>query len=236
MLLVFDNIDVASIIYNVYVKDVNADIETVINEDQDDTFINNEEPSIDILCDKSKRNTTFVGAQKNHIKLWMCMFDHFKKGPLPIVTNECCWWCRNKFNTRPLGCPMRYIKSGSNKAFEDFINNINFSKDTSDYYETEGMFCSVGCIKAYIHDNSHNSKYKDCMNLLAALYYSILGLNDFYEIKPTGSWKLLKEYGGHLDIIQLRYASGKLEYKETINIKRPYMFSNSILFEERKIR
>lgn len=181
-------------------------------------------------------SVSFIGNQKNIIKNWMPMFDVFSKGPLPLKTNIKCWHCRNNFNTLPIGCPIKY-----NRASEDlknFLENGNFVYNSSYYYETEGIFCSFSCVKSYIQEQNFKfpTRYIDSNAYLLDIY-QILQPEEFKKdpnIKFAKSWKELKDYGGYKSIEDLRNDSTCAF--ETINVKRPFMFSNCVLFEEKRNR
>lgn len=53
-----------------------------------------------------------------------------KDGIMPEKVNIPCWWCRARFNTQPIGCPV--------------------DKISDDEYIVEGIFCSFNCVKAFV--------------------------------------------------------------------------------------
>jgi hypothetical protein len=91
-----------------------------------------------------------------------------------------CWWCRNKFDTPKVSLPEQYY---------------------DDKFLTNGIFCSYNCAKSYnLNLNDFNVQKRN--NLLNLFYYKTYG--EFKEILPAPSWKVLKEYGGLLDIEKFR--------------------------------
>lgn len=91
-----------------------------------------------------------------------------------------CWWCRHNFNTPKVSLPEQYYD-------EKFLTN--------------GIFCSYNCAKSYnLSLNDFNVQKRN--NLLNLFFYKTYG--EFKEILPAPSWKVLKEYGGYLDIEKFR--------------------------------
>lgn len=159
-----------------------------------------------------------------------------------------CWWDHHTFSGNPWGCPLRYYNSlhSRSKFISRMLKINNITYDSLDFYEVEGIFCSPECVKAYIL-NDHTVKRKDSLSLLSSLvlkltssesnrgedpisdntFEKVVELTDIsnaIDITPAPSWKLLKVYGGHLTIEEFRSKSYKVVYKETVNVKRPYMY------------
>lgn len=218
-------------------------------------------PVSELLYEKSKRAYYFLDTRKIQNKFWVIMIDVTLNGPLPSSIQKPCWWCRHKFGTKPIGCPLRYHphkKTGIEKErFEDKMKNADLPTTTNDFFETEGCFCSFPCCKAFILDQKGSVKYKESLTLLSLLFsilYSTdtrpvgvfaIGKNktedttkteDKYDFPAAPSWKLLKDYGGHLTIEEWRSTFGKLEYDPTVNSRRPYMFCSSQYISEKKIK
>lgn len=198
----------------------------------------------DLLHERSKRSLYFLDTRKIQQKYWGIMIDVTENGPLPTSTTKRCWWCNYNFHTTPIGCPLKYYpptaaaasseSSIFQKRFEENLKNANYKSDTNDLFETEGIFCSFPCCKAYITSRGSNVKYKDSSSLLSLLYRT------FYKREPdfpeAPSWKLLKDYGGHYTIDEFRASFGQLEFSETVNIRRPYMFCTSQYIAEKRIK
>jgi hypothetical protein len=186
----------------------------------------------------SKKCYYFLDAHKNNVKYWVNMYDFTVNGCLPISTDKLCWWCKHNFSTAPIGCPLKYYEhkySGKDKnRIEERLKSLNLNFETNDFFETEGIFCSFPCCKSYILSMKGNPLYKDCSSNLTYLYFLIIGRIDNIPMAP--SWKLLKAFGGHLSIKEYRATFDVLDYKETTNTMRPYMYSNSRYIEERKVK
>ena len=152
---------------------------------------------------------------------------------LPVYTDKPCWWCGYSFKTSPIGLPIRYYPSNGNDSIKDFLIKSNLSADTNDFFETEGIFCSFPCCKAFMLDKHFNTRYKNSMTLISLLYYKLY--NERININAAPSWKLLKQWGGSLSIEEFRESFCKYVYCITSNIKRPFMFSTGVYIEEIKI-
>lgn len=159
-----------------------------------------------------------------------------------------CFWCRNSFtNEQPIGCPIKYIPNIISRTFfseitkEKFIvkesttktkfdsTGIEANIEQNNYYETDGIFCSFECCLAYINENKRNPMYVESEMLLNKVHFES-GLKG--KIKPAPHWRLLKEYGGTLDIKQFRENFNHVEY-EPHGIYKPQYKSLSQAFEEK---
>ena len=102
------------------------------------------------------------------------------------------------------------------------------------YYETDGVFCSFNCCLAFVLDNKHNRLYDNSERLLIKIHNKLMNsVNSI--INPSPHWKLLKEYGGHLDIDKFRNNFNKIEYIYQGVNKSEICFSPLITLYEEKI-
>ena len=166
-----------------------------------------------------------------------------------------CFWCRYPFDTRPIGCPIKYIASQAEKKYHSHISRDTYTikedvtssrrkllDETSqlvvkigEYYETDGVFCSFNCCKAYITDQKHNRMYDNSSILLMKLY------NDMMEtgtskvvITAAPHWRTLEQYGGNLNIVKYRDGFNKIDYECQGNTKPvPNFLAIGTLFEEK---
>jgi hypothetical protein len=234
--IVLDNIDgeiLLSQYYNI------GNVEEKVDKETDDENIN-------FLHEKDKkrrRGLYFIDPQRGHVKLWATMIDFTIGGILPRITKKPCWFCRNKFNTQPIGCPIKYNYTPKNpvivKRVMDRFKEMNICVDQNnlDFFETEGIFCSFPCVKAYILDQiskTKSSKYKKSLEYLSLLYFKING--EIAIIQSSPNWKLTSDWGGHLSSNEYRASIGTIEYLETTNVLRPYMFCSSNWIREKKIK
>ena len=207
--------------------------QTLIPSDEDADI-----PVVDLLHEKSRKAYYFLDTRKIQIKYWGIMLDVTMNGVLPALTNKACWWDRHSFKTPPIGCPLVYhahkTEGVDKERFEEKLKAANIPAGRNDFFETEGYFCSFPCCKAYILTQRNNMRYKDSAALLSMLLHTLYRRRDIIPVAP--SWKLLKEYGGHLSIQEFRSSFGKLEYEETINTRRPYMFCSSQYIAEKRLK
>lgn len=210
--------------------------QTIIGDEE-----NEETPISDLLHEKSKRCYYFLDKKKQ-TKYWRIMYDLTLSGPLPQTTNKNCWWCRSKFQTIPIGCPIKYNNHKDSSIEKERFEQKRKAKGVSvpdtgdtDFFETIGIFCSFPCCKAYILEQKNLGKYSESLTLLTLLFKKIFaGVEPDFPIAP--SWKLLKEYGGHLTIQEFRQTFGIFEYVNTVNFRRHYMYNTSEYIEEKKIK
>lgn len=183
-----------------------------------------------LLQEHLKNYTVFQNSYQTYNKFWINMYDFNKNGqtPMPNRTSENCWWCRHPFETSPLGIPLKYYSQEEINSKPE-LEKI-FKKE---FFETEGNFCCFCCVRAYIDEfSSTYSKYKKSSTLLFLMYYKLKG--EYAKIPKSPSWKILKEYGGQLTIKQFRASIGNLYYIETVNLKRPLLYSSCSYIEEIK--
>lgn len=205
------------------------------------------------------RNTpeviSFLDESKKTHKCMVTMID-FEKQTEPSKLHYNCFWDKNiiPYNVTPIGCPIKYINTQAVKSYFSEISKDNYtikenitkhqqkvvtdSKDKrivlnkKDFYVTDGIFCSFNCCIAYIYDNKHNTLYDQSEVLLLKIYNSIYP-KIIPSIDAAPSWRLLKDYGGNLDILQFRESFNKIEYKNYGNINFICQKSICTLFEEK---
>jgi hypothetical protein len=179
--------------------------------------------------------TMFLDQNKTKVLLRINMYDEVSNKQLPIYTDKPCWWCREKFKTSPLGLPLRYFAKDNNtkikKEVTKHLNISNIDPKDFDFFETEGLFCSFPCCKAYILDQN-DIRYQKSVTLLSLLYFRLYG--EIININSAPSWKVIDKWGGHLSIEEFRDSFCKVTYIITPNIKRPFMFSCGALIEEKQ--
>lgn len=225
-------------------------------------------PSEEFIDDKPSSNTTkltdlntdkgtpevisFLDESK---KLHMChisMIDFQSRMDVNLLRYHC-FWCRNPFETRPIGCPIKYIPSQAEKKYHSHIsrdtytikenitekrrtlinNNSQLTVKIGDYYETDGVFCSFNCCQAWINDNKHNRLYDLSITLLTKMYNAMMGTK-MVVIGSSPHWRVLEQYGGHLNIIKFREGFNKIDYECHGNTKQVPRFAGlGTLFEEK---
>lgn len=194
---------------------------------------------------------SFLDESKRLHTCQISMIDFSSQMDVELLKYHC-FWCKHPFNTKPIGCPIKYIPSQAEKKYyshisrdtytikEDITANKRQNIDTNDnlrisqgeYYQTDGVFCSFNCCKAWIQDNKHDIIYNMSSTLLVKMYNKIMNTT-LEVITPAPHWRTLEQYGGHLNILKFRESFNKIEYEQqglTKNI--PKFLSIGILFEE----
>ena len=170
---------------------------------------------------------SFLDESKKTHKCIISMID-FKTKLNAKELNYNCFWDRNPIDGEPIGCPINYIPKQIQKTFfshiskdtyfirENVVSDSKIQEEgivtlNNDYYETDGAFCSFECCLAFILDNKHNRMY-DMSQMLLTKIYNKLNNTKAMTISPASSWRVLKEYGGHMPIEKLRSNFGKIDY------------------------
>ena len=208
------------------VKEDSFKTSTKINE----VIENNIEYSVIFLDENKKENKCVITMINNNNNI------------LPEKTSIKCFWCKHNFDSKPIGCPIKYVNSIIEKSYISQITkdkyymreNIIQSKleqlenktDTNfditvypqNYYLTDGVFCSFNCTLAFIKDNNHDSFYKESYSLLHSLYFDLVD-KKMAKILPSPHWRLLKDFGGHLSIEEFRKKLNVVDYKFIFDIR-----------------
>ena len=186
------------------------------------------------ITSRTKKALLFLDPSKSPQKIWITMFD-LQGGALPMSTSKKCHNCHHGFKTAPLGLPLKYIVPKTREDIDrvkEKFRAMNINSDSLEYFETEGYYCSFPCVKNMILEKK-DVKYKNSLTLLHLLYYKLFGV--MTSIPRSPSYKLLNEYGGHMSIDEFRGSFGALELTQLPNLRRPFMFSTSSYFLEKKI-
>ena len=169
------------------------------------------------LNTNKNESISFLDEIKNNKKYIITMIDYLNKEQLPDKTDIYCFWCRHSFKTKPIGCPIKYVPNQYEKKYFSEITKdkyvIKYSVPNTqhidgdiiekNYYETDGVFCSFNCCFSFIEENKKNPIYQHSTFLLMKIYSEIF--KEFpVNINPAPSWRLLKNYGGNLDIDEFR--------------------------------
>jgi len=191
---------------------------------------------------KTEKPFMFLDQNKLKIVMWGNMMAITKGAALQPRSTKPCWWCRNKFTGFSLGLPISYENDTRDEKMKemylDYLKQYNLVlTEGTDYFNTEGLFCCIACMKAYCFERitlTKLAKYKKALNLITLLQIKVYG--DIQDIKPADSWKMLTEYGGHKSISEFRNDVHLLEYTETVNSRRPFMYSSSTYFQEKHVK
>ena len=205
------------------------------------------------LTSKTKNElVSFLDESKNEHTCRVSMIDFSSKKNINLLRYHC-FWCKNPFNSRPIGCPLKYVPAQLTKKYFSHISreyytitenvtkknkkklekNGEFISSTEEYYQTDGVFCSFNCCKAFIEDNKHKRVYDNSSLLLLKMYNEIMESNREH-ITPAPHWRTLEHYGGHLNIMKFREGFGRVEYECHGETKEmPKFVPVGVLFEEK---
>ena len=214
----------------------------------------------DITKDNLKSSYfSYIDEAKNDHICILTMKDVILNKELPVKTDINCFWCRHSFPYRPIGCPVTFKNTRlykkyyseitknnyclqetiSSKQLEDSNENKNdnyysLEIQPSNYYLTDGIFCSFNCCYAFIEYNKTNPLYTQSINLLKKMYYDLFPDYDISLMKAP-HWRLLKEYGGELSIEEFRKNFYKVDYIENSDFTTifPHQKSMGLIFEKR---
>nr|AHA12069.1 very late transcription factor [Giant Blood Marseillevirus] len=182
-------------------------------------------------------NSSFHGVQQ---KTAVLMKDMVKGIFLPLTKDEPCHWCREPSHTMCYAVPLKYHKhrkSGIHaERMKEHFRLYNLPTDhKNDHFETEGIFCGRGCVKAVIEDELQKKPYfyRKSLGLLTIMGTKIDG--SLSKVVSSPHWRLLKKWGGFLTIEDFRANSSLKRYEISPNTKRPYMYCTGRYVEERDI-
>ena len=200
-----------------------------LNEELEQT---NRPESTTLLVDEPDINDKFLfydeSKKEHHCKLLMVTKLH------KLLKKESglhCYWCRNSFQSHPIGCPIHWVNSKVNKKYYSNITNDTyqitgeldpnqisdaFEKISDPYYIVDGIFCSMNCCLAYILDNN-NPMYENSEQLLYKMLKEIIPTYT-HPIKPSPHWKTLAEYGGTYTIREFREQLDNITIEDMSNI------------------
>ncbi|NDE14257.1 hypothetical protein EBZ80_04930 [bacterium] len=208
-----------------------------------------EKPTYFSFLDESKRDHHCVISMRSYL-------DH---ETLPDTTSLHCFWCRHSFPYHPIGCPIEYVSPRVSKTYHseitkdryvlrenlsptqlrrlqdnakiDINHNSQYAVSANDFYLTDGLFCSFNCCLAYIRMNSQNPLYSNSEVMLKKIYHDVFG-SESLPLVEAPSWRLLKNYGGHITIEEFRKTFYKVDYYDSNNIIFPKARSVGFLFEK----
>ena len=148
-------------------------------------------------------NTTNTDTNTDYYNLKSTLLFQFKDSAeiktIPQTSDIACFWCCHTFTNRPVVLPIR---------------------DTGEYIQVFGNFCSPECTCAYLFDMRQDSHTRwEQLSLLYRVYgYACQG-----KIQPAPARNTLKLFGGCLDISE--YRNIIRSHKVRIDIHIPPMVS-----------
>jgi len=188
----------------------------------------------DVLEKVDEVPVSFVDEKND--KCLITMLDWIHKEKFPLKTNVLCFWCKHSFNSKPLGCPIKYMNHRIEKSYisnitkdkyymkenvtkkklETVLNtpsSMEIKAIETEHYVTDGIFCSFNCIIAFVNDHSYDTFYRESKFLTYTMYKEMIG-KDVKKIKASPHWRLLKSFGGPLSIEEYRKTFNLFEYEE----------------------
>jgi hypothetical protein len=243
-LLELSGVDVNTILRSVYLFSNATNIKNVdgVNDDMGGcTHIN---ITTQIRPEDNSHEIMFTDSKKCRTTLRAGTYDISANGPLPQATTIPCWNCRRKFSNSPLGIPIRFNKlaygSYDREMWKRYLKEGNYlvpsdatptsPSEVCGYFETEGVVCSWECMKNFVLENSNSARYKDSVGLMYLLHSCLVGKP--LRCNRAGSWRILKEWGGHVDSKDFSDAIRASIFSDTTNVRRPLMFSISRYYEQ----
>ena len=171
-------------------------------ESDNDIFLKNDEKDKKII-DLENQIKLLKNKMKKKTNEQKCTVYqvNFNDNPTPK-----CWWCKHSFVCPKVELPTRYY------------NNT---------FYTYGIFCSYECCEAYNIDLNDECVYKRS-SLLKYHYYKTYG--EFKNIIKAQDWKILKEFGGNVNINDFRSSFTKNE--DDYNYLKPPMISRFAQIEK----
>lgn len=242
---------------NINIKKVNSKYEIVNTSNDfevDNPEITTKLENLNIEKNDYQNVISFLDESKKTHNCNISMIDFKAKMNINLLRYHC-YWCRNPFETRPIGLPINYISNRAIKKYYSYISkdvytikenitenrkdmiidndNNNINIDITDYYETDGVFCSFNCCKAYIIDNKHNNLYDKSEMFLTKMYNDMTS-SQTKIIQSAPHWRLLEHYGGNLNIIEFRNSFNNIDYEYHGTTKNtPNFLSIGNIYEEK---
>ena len=196
---------------------------------------------------------SFLDESKRVHMCHVSMIDFASRMEVNLLRYHC-YWDRHPFNTRPIGCPVKYISSQAVKTYHSHISKDTYTikqdvtkqrrhnlKDrqikvrVGEYYETDGVFCSFNCCQSFINSHRHDRLYDRSSMLLMKMYNSIMNTK-MVKISPAPHWRTLEPYGGHINIVRFRDGFNKVDYECHGNTKSVPRFAPLATLYEEKIK
>ena len=177
-------------------NDINENC-NMINYDSNDIFIKSE--SVETIRPIDKENK-ILKNKIDELTEKLNKYEKINKPCInPLINNSSkCWWCKYNYTTPTV------------ELTEHYYNNM---------FYTSGYYCSYNCAMAYNIDINDENVSK--RNSLLYLHYKKTYNNNIL-LYPSPSWKILKDFGGSVDIKEYRdnLIANKINY---MYIKPPFV-------------
>jgi hypothetical protein len=108
--------------------DKKYDIKLVSNISTIDDFIPQNTTKLSELTDKTSSDiVSFLDESKRLHKCFVTMIDFKTNNEHASFCSYNCFWCRHGIETKPLGCPIRYISRSARKVYNSEISKENYT-------------------------------------------------------------------------------------------------------------
>jgi hypothetical protein len=207
----------------------------------------------DLNSNTSCNIISFLDETKRIYQCTVSIID-FTTGKDTEFLKYSCYWCRHPFDSRPIGCPIKFI---SNKAVKKYYSEVSKDNYTIKENITNYKKNMLDTQKSFVFIPLNNSSQ---INIDKKEFYSSDGIfcsfncckafikdnkhNVLYEhsefllsklyfdmfgvknivINPAPHWRLLIEYGGNLTINQFRDNFNKTKYDFHGTVKNQDIF------------
>ena len=184
------------------------------------------------LTDNTNKNLQTVSFLDESKKIYKCkvsMID-FTSGNEIISNKYNCFWCKHKFSSIPIGCPIDYVSDNIIKNYhsevskDNYIIRQNITKTKCDFFikksftfttikdkttnltiDKQNYYICDGIFCSFncIKAYIQENKHKriyELSNMLLLKLYTDITCIKDININPAPSWRLLEEYGGNLTI------------------------------------
>lgn len=235
---ILKNIDIDQL--NELNKQYGLTIVSNLDKEKEDSFKTTK--ITEVISEDVEYSITFLDENKRESKCSATMVDIISQEKIPDSTSIKCFWCKNNFDWKPIGCPLKYVNPIIEKSYISHItkdkyymreniiksklkhvldqNNKTFdiTPFPFDHYLTDGIFCSFNCTLSFIKDNTTDVLYKESYSLLHCMYYDLVG-KKIAKIIPSPHWRLLKDFGGTMSIDDYRSSFNIINYKFMFNVR-----------------
>ena len=219
-----------TIISNIFTNEKPPDNTTNINE------------LTDLNSSNVINSISFLDETKRIYQCSVSMID-FTTGKDTEFLKYSCYWCRHPFDTKAIGCPLRYVSNKATKKYYSEVSKDNYTIKENitnmkkNMLDTKQSFVFIPLNNSSVIDVNEKSYYQSdgsfCSFNCAKAFIKDNKHNPLYEhsefllsklyfdmfgeknvvINPAPHWRLLVDYGGNLTINQFRDNFSKTQYE-----------------------
>jgi len=185
---------------------------------------------------------SFLDETKRIYQCSVSMID-FNSGKDTEFLKYSCYWCRHPFDTRSIGCPLRYVSNKATKKYYSEVSKDNYTIKENitimkkNILDTKQSFVFIPLNNSSVINVDEKSYYESdgsfCSFNCTKAFIKDNKHNPLYEhsefllaklyfdmfgeknvvINPAPHWRLLVDYGGNLTINQFRDNFSKTQYE-----------------------